>query len=540
MIATKDADNISRLLKKLARDSSTENTIAFLADNGGMLQSCRNVLALCQEGNEETGAWLQKKCSEMGVQYLYFIQESTKILQLFEPNSEKNDSYAVLGLERFACLADIKRAYRRLSVQYHPDTAGNKDRDTTERFIQINQAYHDLANARNLNPVDDVSAISSPIWRYGKSKKRSKGIHRKALLWGTLLVLASIVACILIAQIYSQKVMISTLHQSGAAFVPPVKKTQESLPAPAMTFAEKIKITETREKAERAAMLRESGMRAGKSAARAVEPEKNVIKAALAASAEPEKDAEVPAKETARMIPAETDSPNIKDSQATQQTAELQSVEVKVETATLKAANEEQRGKENTIAAITKEAIPPGVGTQEPGQIGVTPVEHRAQHEMQTDNAPEAEARKKDGTEKTVASVQAGQTKPREALSAGVQMQQRIDAFLGRYCKAYGTKNLKEFSRLFALDATENGRPIADLMITYTNLFAATETIALQISSRKWQGGKNGQINVNGHFNIDLVYLNAEIVHGRGTIDFLLSDEHGDFHIQKMSYSFDQ
>ncbi len=536
MIATKDADNICRLLKKLARDSSTENTIAFLADNAGMLHSCRNVLALCQEGNEETGAWLQKKCSEIGVQYLYFIQESAKILQLFEPNSEKNDSYAVLGLERFAGLADIKRAYRRLSVQYHPDTAGNKDRDTTERFIQINQAYHELTTTRNLNPVDAVSAISSPIWRYGKSKKRSKGINRKALLWGTLLVLASIVACILIAQIYSQKVMISTLHQSGAAFVPPVKKTAESLPAPAMTFAEKIKIAQTREKAERAAMLRESGMTAGKSATHAVEPEKNVIKAAPAAHAGLEKEAVVPAKETARMIPTDTDSPNIKDSQATKETTKLEAGEAKVETATVEAAKKGQGAKENTIAATTKEAISPGIGKQELGQIHMMPVEHRAQHGMQTGTVPEVDARKNEGTQEAIA---AGQTKPREALS-GVQMQQRIDAFLGQYCKAYGTKNLEEFSRLFAPDATENGKPIADLMATYTNLFAATKTIALQISSRKWQQGENGQINLNGYFNIDLVYLDAEVVHGRGTIDFRLSDERGDFHIQTMSYSFDQ
>jgi curved DNA-binding protein CbpA len=31
------------------------------------------------------------------------------------------DLYAILGLERTASIADIKRAYRRLARKYHPD-----------------------------------------------------------------------------------------------------------------------------------------------------------------------------------------------------------------------------------------------------------------------------------------------------------------------------------------------------------------------------------------------------------------------------------
>lgn len=49
------------------------------------------------------------------------------------------NSYAILGVPRDASLADIKRAYRRLAMRWHPDR--NTDPAATERFKQIRAAY---------------------------------------------------------------------------------------------------------------------------------------------------------------------------------------------------------------------------------------------------------------------------------------------------------------------------------------------------------------------------------------------------------------
>ena len=38
-------------------------------------------------------------------------------------NENKRDYYEVLGLKKDATDADIKRAYRKLAAQYHPDAA---------------------------------------------------------------------------------------------------------------------------------------------------------------------------------------------------------------------------------------------------------------------------------------------------------------------------------------------------------------------------------------------------------------------------------
>ena len=70
----------------------------------------------------------------------YFI-----VIALTQPNTAQSyltgDLYAVLGLERGASPADIKRAYRSLSLIYHPDKQRNVDDDekrkASERFVEI-------------------------------------------------------------------------------------------------------------------------------------------------------------------------------------------------------------------------------------------------------------------------------------------------------------------------------------------------------------------------------------------------------------------
>ncbi len=52
------------------------------------------------------------------------------------------DYHKVLGVSRNAKKEEIRRAYRRLALIYHPDR--NKDADAGERFKEINEAYRVL------------------------------------------------------------------------------------------------------------------------------------------------------------------------------------------------------------------------------------------------------------------------------------------------------------------------------------------------------------------------------------------------------------
>src|SRR5499426_1889196 len=55
------------------------------------------------------------------------------------------DFYVILGLERGATLADVKRAYKRLARRFHPDINPG-DRMAAAQFRQIAEAYETLSD----------------------------------------------------------------------------------------------------------------------------------------------------------------------------------------------------------------------------------------------------------------------------------------------------------------------------------------------------------------------------------------------------------
>jgi molecular chaperone DnaJ len=60
--------------------------------------------------------------------------------------SDKRDYYEVLGVARDCDAADLKAAYRRLAMQFHPDRNPN-DREAEARFKEASEAYQVLSNA---------------------------------------------------------------------------------------------------------------------------------------------------------------------------------------------------------------------------------------------------------------------------------------------------------------------------------------------------------------------------------------------------------
>ncbi|MBI3953327.1 MAG: molecular chaperone DnaJ [Chloroflexi bacterium] len=64
----------------------------------------------------------------------------------------KRDYYGVLGLGRNASSEDIKKAFRRLALQYHPDR--NQEAGAEARFKEINEAYEVLSDPERRQTYD--------------------------------------------------------------------------------------------------------------------------------------------------------------------------------------------------------------------------------------------------------------------------------------------------------------------------------------------------------------------------------------------------
>src|SRR5690606_34686839 len=65
----------------------------------------------------------------------------------------KRDYYEILGVERGASEAELKKAYRRLAMKYHPDRNPD-DKAAEEKFKEANEAYEVLSDATKRSAYD--------------------------------------------------------------------------------------------------------------------------------------------------------------------------------------------------------------------------------------------------------------------------------------------------------------------------------------------------------------------------------------------------
>ena len=94
---------------------------------------------------------------------------------LFQMAASVTDLYELLGVQRNASDAEIRAAYRKLVILYHPDSCGSTK--YVERFQQIRSAYDILTNPQRRSAYDEQRVDTG--WNANPRQAADQRVERK-------------------------------------------------------------------------------------------------------------------------------------------------------------------------------------------------------------------------------------------------------------------------------------------------------------------------------------------------------------------------
>ncbi|XOF32891.1 MAG: DnaJ domain-containing protein [Candidatus Electrothrix sp. YB6] len=543
------------LIVKIASRPSTEELILFIAEDDAMTKVCTDLRRKIARKNKQELRELDLFCRSHHLSVDLLSLELQQILSIFAPQKNVSKEYQILGLDADADRAQVKQAFRQLSIKYHPDTSG---KENTAKFIEISRAYQSIMN----RPATAGDKAARPtVWRHKKKRQPAKKEGKNRYIYlASLFAGAFLVLIIAVSLFYQKQAMLNNLSRLDSdSFSPPSSnsKDKETLPVlPAKPAGQQIQPPaaptpqtvqhdttaqpETISHSSQAHEKWEEDMLALTPQTKAAEPLPLFV-----AAAPPRQQPETPYKkidQDSSSSSASTVSYDVlpQESPELPEPADVQEKAVQLPSAG-PADDERQPAPVATDAASAEKQPRPEKETE---NIQSVPAQSDKEQERKSPFAG-AKYRKavilptrKKIQKKKVIEDNEDKAVSRKTTVPSTPSLQDLQGFFSRYTTAYTSREIRKFAAFFTPDAQENGTRFSAMRKKYTRLFNSVQSIDYDITLVTTDL-KGKDVAVTGRFKVLLTYSPSRRVASTGSITFLLTGEPPQYRVRELTYSLD-
>ncbi len=167
---------VKQLVEQIAREQDLDGLISGVAADVRILKTAREVYLLREDGPWTGDARFSALCRLHGLTPEHVTARLHRVVNALHLVDQEVDYYEVLGVPETATRSEIKRAYRNLSLQWHPDkNPGNAE--AAEQFRLVHKAYKALT-ARGEGEDRDGSPHLPPWREDASTERRNAPLHR--------------------------------------------------------------------------------------------------------------------------------------------------------------------------------------------------------------------------------------------------------------------------------------------------------------------------------------------------------------------------
>ncbi len=538
-------ESISRLVRVIAGEKNPHFLISRVAADARLLELVKKIHGEAgAAAHSPVKSSVTALCETNHITPEFFWERVRLVAYTLQlaPEGEDDDLYATLQLERSATREEIKAAYRRLSLQHHPDRNPG-DPQAVEAFMKIHRAYQVLSQEKSREEYD--RKLTVPLWNEGYSHSREESpkpqrppLHRYSRLWPLAIPVVAFLLLVLFVDFQNVQTRKYYEKQRQAAH----RDVPRADPAGQAKTPEMDSLGASSSPAWLNARLK------------LLELKSRVV---VPAAAIPDLLARLPSP-TGPLIRTPLEFEQL----AAEKPMTLASTLKKLPASS--SAQEKERPPAHSLSSAQKES-----GSRLPGTPSPAPEKVIQQTVPQARAAPPPVRRGDTGTagrqgtarhsaalqkdqksEESPSSPSNGRDRiPPESPSRvtpskpGVQMvsveelQRRLETFLHRYTAAYSARESSRFFSFFEPDARENGELFSSLKPLYVENFVRAEHIDYEIKMDRWRTSSQG-IALSGHFSLSVKFFGAKPHTYRGTVHMVLSQKDRSFRVKTLDYRY--